>query len=198
MNNLRNLALLGAVLAASASSALATPVTYSTVGTFSSSGTNVATFGSGANTLTLTYIGPQNASVNTPTNATAGEFITTVTGSGASLSGTFNLTVDQTGPTAASGTFLDLLSGAISSNSSSGLVQFSNLTLNLGTSIYTLQQPPAGYFLVPPQSASGDTTVQMTITSAMSAPEPASLILLGTGMLGASALFFRRRRLAWS
>jgi hypothetical protein len=86
---------------------------------------------------------------------------------------------------------MDLLSGAISSNSSSATVDFTNLSLLLGTSIYTLQQPPNGYDLVPPNSNGGVTTIQMAITSA---PEPSSLILLGTGLFGASAFFFRRQR----
>ena len=191
MKALRNLALLGAVLVASASSAFATSITYSTAGIFSSSGTGIATFGSGANTLTLTFIAISSVSLNTPTYASLGDIVSTVTGSGATASGTFNLTVNQTGPTVASGVFLDLVSGAIASNSSTGLLDFTNLTLNLGPSIYTLQQPPNGYFLVPPNSNGGVTTIQMAITST---PEPSSLILLGTGLFGASAFFFRRQR----
>jgi hypothetical protein len=191
MKNVRSLAVLGAVLVVSASSAFATSVTYSTAGIFSSSGTNVATFGSGANTLTLTYIAISSVSLNTPTYASVGDIVASVTGSGASASGTFNLTIDQTGPTVASGTFLDLLSGAISSNSSTGLLDFTNLSLLLGPDTYTLQQPVNGYDLVPPDTNGGDTSLQMAITSV---PEPSGLILLGTGLFGASAFLFRRHR----
>lgn len=96
-------------------------------------------------------------------------------------------------PTVASGTFLDTLSGAISSNSSTGLLDFGNLALNLGGDIYTLQQPTGGYFLVPPDTNGGSTSIQLAISTV---PEQGSLILLGTGLIGGAGLLFRKRKIA--
>jgi hypothetical protein len=190
MKNLGKLVVLGAALAVSAPFAHAGPVSYSSTGNINGLGSS-ETFGVGANTLTLSFAGV-NSSVNAPTNASAGVFTASVTGAGASASGNFSLDITQTVPGAGSGSFLGVLSGTFTVNSSTGDVDFSNTVLNLDGIIYTLQQPPGGYALVPQNTNGGQTTIQMNITPAV--PEPNSLTLLGMGLLGGALLLMRHRQ----
>jgi hypothetical protein len=195
MKNFSKLALLGAALAFTASSAFATPVTYSTSGVFSASSSDVVTFGNIlGNSTTLTFAGISSTTIDAPSNVSFGTVNVATTGSGASGSGSFTLTIDQTVPSVGSGSLVGTLTGSFSENSSTGYLDFSNLILQIGTGqsqvTYTLQQPVGGYELVPPNDNNGNTTIQGNITPA---PEPSSLMLLGTGLLGAAGMLFRRR-----
>jgi hypothetical protein len=194
MKNFGKLALLGAALAFTASSAFATSVTYSTSGEFLSDSSNTITFGSSGNTATLTFTGITSTTVGAPTNVSFGTMNVATAGNGASGSGSFDLNIQQTVPSGGSGDFVGSLTGSFAYNSSTGLLDFSTLSLVIGSGssavTYTLQQPPGGYELVPPNDNSGNTTIQGTITPA---PEPNSLMLLGTGLLGAAGMLFRRR-----
>jgi hypothetical protein len=177
--------------------ALADMVTYSTTGGFSESGGGTsATFGVGPNTLTLTYSGIVSSMVDTPSNGSAGFITASITGLGGTASGNFMLTIDQTAPTVATGGFAGALSGTITENSSGGTLDFSTTTLNLGGVVYTLQQPPGGYDLVPPSTLNGETSIQLHITSS-AVPEPAFLGLTGLGFFGIVGITFllRNRRL---
>jgi hypothetical protein len=171
--------------------ALADMVTYSTTGGFPVATSE--TFGVGLNTLTLTYTGIVNSSVNTPSNGSAGVITASVTGSGATASGAFTLTIDQTVPSVLSGFVSGALAGTITGNSSSGRLDFSTTSLTLGDEVYTLQQPPGGYALVPPSSNGGATTIQLNITSSV-VPEPAFLSLTGLGFFGIVGITFLRNR----
>jgi hypothetical protein len=171
--------------------ALADMVTYSATGGFPSATSE--TFGVGPNTLTLAYTGIVDASLMTPSNGSAGFITASVTGSGGTASGPFTLTIGQTAPTVATGGFSGTLSGPITGNSSGGTLDFSSTSLTLGDVVYTLQQPPGGYALVPPNTNGGVTSIQLRTTTSV-VPEPAFLGLTGLGFFGIVGITFLRNR----
>jgi hypothetical protein len=164
--------------------AFAGTVTYSTTGAFGGpdlSGGNLVNGGA-----MIVYTGG-SYSVDAPSNINIGN-MTTSGGTGTFVAGdTFTLTITQSVPTAGSATSSTSVTGTILSNSSGVNLTFSPTTFSIGQITYILE---SSYFLVPPVTNDGVTSIQANVTT----PEPASL-----GLLGASLFAFgltARRRLA--
>lgn len=166
-------------------SAMAAPVTFSTSGVFSASGTSAAIFG--GSTITFTGVTGSVANPDVTTSFGTFGFSSTTTGAPDQITGNFTLTITQTSPSSGGGNLSGTLGGKLKSNSNTVTFTPAATTVVVGNTTYAFL--PQTYTFSSPSSSLQGRITQMSDEG--NVPEPATMGLMSLSLAG--LIVFRKR-----
>ena len=196
----RAILIAGAAVTLGSLTARAQTVTFSTTGVFSGGGCTATNCAFDGFTMSFTPVGSDTFLSGSLVDL--GSFVTQCVsctlGSMQSFpSGVlFTLTINQTNPSGGTGSFVGSVSGTVSFNPSfSSLVWMpSPNNLNIGLTNYALVLDNTGNFNIEAPIASQNPNATVVKAFVTTTPEPSSMALMATGIVGLVPVMRRRRR----
>ena len=197
MNGLKRAAVALAAVAFAAVPAHSQVISYTASGAFT--GTGCTALSCSQDGFTLSYTAPSGTqNVTSGLAGSLGSFFTESNGtsSNTTFSGVgFTLTIDQSNPLAPNTPFNGTIAGLLSMTGTGLVFTPSSPVLQIGSVSYALKNLQNGGFTIGSPTVA-NASVESPLLATITTPEPSSIVLLTSGLIGLVPMARRRRRSA--